>query len=133
MSDEEIEQIPGLLFREIPEIGFYGLPRMVRDSLNKLDTELRRDVISNLIVTGGCSIMPNFVIRLQKDIMAYAPEDVTFTKLKIFGSSNKMELHMSSWLGGSILGSLSTFDQFVMNQSEFKEHGAVLIERKCNN
>jgi len=40
-----------------------------------------------------------------------------------------MRLHQN-WLGGSILGSLNSFSQYIMKKEEYEEHGARLIERK---
>lgn len=41
------------------------------------------------------------------------------------------ERKYSSWLGGSILGSLGSFHEMWMSQSEYSEHGPQLVERKC--
>jgi actin-related protein len=47
---------------------------------------------------------------------------------KIFAPS---ERKFSGWIGGSILGSLSTFQSMWINKSDYEESGARIIHRKC--
>lgn len=42
-----------------------------------------------------------------------------------------MERQNSSWVGASVVGSMSIFENMLMTKSEYEEHGALLIERKC--
>lgn len=42
-----------------------------------------------------------------------------------------MDVQHSSWVGGSIMSSMSSFDGLCMTQEDYDEHGAILIERKC--
>ncbi|AET01217.2 actin-related protein ARP4 [Medicago truncatula] len=37
----------------------------------------------------------------------------------------------SVWIGGSILASLGSFQQMWFSKSEYEEHGASYIQRKC--
>ena len=41
------------------------------------------------------------------------------------------ESDFSSWLGGSILGSISSFEPFFISKSEIDEHGENVFYRKC--
>jgi len=41
------------------------------------------------------------------------------------------ERKYSVWIGGSILSSLSTFQQMWITKSEFEESGATIVHRKC--
>jgi actin-related protein len=47
---------------------------------------------------------------------------------KIFAPS---ERKFSGWIGGSILGSLSTFQSMWINKSDYEESGARIVHRKC--
>lgn len=41
------------------------------------------------------------------------------------------ERQYSAWIGGSILGSLSSFSSMAVNKDEYDEEGAAVIHRKC--
>ena len=41
------------------------------------------------------------------------------------------ERNYSQWIGGSILSSLSTFDQMWINKAEYDESGPTIVHRKC--
>lgn len=38
---------------------------------------------------------------------------------------------VSTWLGGSILGSLGSFHEMWLSKAEYEEGGAQLIDKKC--
>lgn len=44
--------------------------------------------------------------------------------------SSSVERRFGSWIGGSILGSLASFQQLWMTRKEYEELGAAAIERK---
>lgn len=41
------------------------------------------------------------------------------------------ERKYSAWIGGSILGSLSSFSSMAVTKAEFDEEGAAVVHRKC--
>lgn len=45
--------------------------------------------------------------------------------------ATSQERRYGPWIGGSILASLSTFQQLWLTKQEYKEHGAAYIDRKC--
>lgn len=63
--------------------------------------------------------------RMQKEITALAPSSM---KVKIVAPP---ERKYSVWIGGSILASLSTFQQMWISKSEYDESGPSLVHRKC--
>ena len=104
-----------------------SLQKMVYDSANMCDMDLRRDLFSNVILTGGCSCVENLPVRLERSLGAMVP--ATF-KLKVV-ASHPSERKLSAWLGGSILASLGSFHEMWLSKSEYAEHGASLVQRKC--
>jgi len=69
----------------------------------KCDNEIRRDMFQNVILSGGSSLFEGIGERLWNEMFALVP---TNHKVKIFAPPERM---YSSWLGSSILASLSTF------------------------
>ena len=63
--------------------------------------------------------------RMQKEITALAPSTM---KIKIIAPP---ERKYSVWIGGSILASLSTFQQMWISKQEYDESGPSIVHRKC--
>ncbi|KAM9999302.1 hypothetical protein ACTFIZ_002846 [Dictyostelium cf. discoideum] len=103
---------------------YQGLGRMIIESLEKSDTDIRKELISNLIITGGNTLFAGFQERLVRDI-----SEISYNKPKIV--ANQTEKKNSVWIGGSVLGSLGTFQQMWMSKSEWEEFGRPLVEKKC--
>jgi actin-related protein len=53
--------------------GFTGLPNMAVEVIGKTDIDIRRDLFSNIILTGGNSCYRGFPERLQRQIPEIAP------------------------------------------------------------
>jgi len=68
---------------------------------------------------------PGMVDRMQKEITALAPDDM---RVKIIAPP---ERKYSAWIGGSILASLSTFQQMWISSQEYDEGGPSIVHRKC--
>lgn len=39
-------------------------------------------------------------------------------------------IQCSSWLGASIMASMSIFDKYIITKKEYDEHGAIQVEKK---
>ena len=63
--------------------------------------------------------------RLTKEIQALAPSTM---KIKVVAPP---ERKYSVWIGGSILSSLSTFQQMWISKAEYDESGPAIVHRKC--
>ena len=68
---------------------------------------------------------PGIADRMQKEITALAPPTM---KIKIIAPP---ERKYSVWIGGSILASLSTFQQMWISKQEYDESGPSIVHRKC--
>jgi len=73
----------------------------------------------------GTSMYPGIADRMQKEITALAPSTM---KIKIIAPP---ERKYSVWIGGSILASLSTFQQMWISKQEYDEAGPSIVHRKC--
>ena len=104
-----------------------GLHQLVQRSASQCDVELRKDLISNVVVCGGGSLLNGFVDRLQKEISVLS----SLPKLRVIASNSSVERSFSVWLGGSILGSLGSFQQMWISKEEYGDHGKGVVERKC--
>merc|ERR1712154_414254 len=82
-----------------------GIHKLTYDSIQKCDVDIRRDLYTNTVLSGGSTMFPNIDKRLNKELTALAPSAV---KVKIVAPP---ERKYSVWIGGSILSSLSTFQE----------------------
>ncbi|XP_012062509.1 PREDICTED: actin-2, muscle-specific-like [Atta cephalotes] len=79
----------------------------------------------NVLISGGTTMYPGIADRMQKEITALAPSTI---KIKIIAPP---ERKYSVWIGGSILASLSTFQQMWISKQEYDESGPGIVHRKC--
>lgn len=100
-----------------------GLSTMLYDAVQLCDADLRRDMLSNIILCGGGSLTRGLTERLHSELTAMVPS--TF-KVR-FTSVMKVEREFSVFIGGSVLASLGSFQQLWVSRQEFDEVGAHAI------
>lgn len=95
---------PEILFDpEIIGLEYPGVHQIVIDSINRTDLDLRKDLYSNIVLSGGSTLTKGFGDRLLTEVQRLAVKDM---RIKIFAPP---ERKYSTWIGGSILAGLSTF------------------------
>jgi len=102
-----------------------GIHQLTYDSIQKCDVDIRRDLYTNTVLSGGSTMFTDVDKRLNKEITALAPSAV---KVKIVAPP---ERKYSVWIGGSILCSLSTFQEMWITKDEYDESGPAIVHRKC--
>jgi len=103
-----------------------GVHETIFNSILKCDIDIRRDLYSNTVLSGGSTMFPGFADRIEKEVAALAPPTM---KIKIIAPP---ERQYSAWIGGSILASLSTFQQMWISKEEYDEVGPGIVNRKAN-
>eukprot|EP00172_Hildenbrandia_rubra_P001539 Plantae.Rhodophyta-Hildenbrandia_rubra.ctg21027.p2 GENE.Plantae.Rhodophyta-Hildenbrandia_rubra.ctg21027~~Plantae.Rhodophyta-Hildenbrandia_rubra.ctg21027.p2 ORF type:complete len:296 (-),score=40.09 Plantae.Rhodophyta-Hildenbrandia_rubra.ctg21027:1993-2754(-) len=111
---------PELLGNEMP-----GIHRTTYNSIMKTDIDIRKDLYANMVMSGGTTMFAGIASRLQKELETLAPSSV---KIKTVAPP---ERQFSVWIGGSILSSLSTFQQMWVSKGEYDEMGPSIVHRKC--
>ena len=102
-----------------------GVHETAFNSIMKCDVDIRKDLYGNIVLSGGTSMFPGIADRMQKEMTALAPPTM---KIKIIAPP---ERKYSVWIGGSILSSLSTFQQMWISKEEYDESGPAVVNRKC--
>jgi len=102
-----------------------GIHKLAYESIMKCDVDIRRDLYTNTVLSGGTTMFPNIDARLTKEMTALAPASI---KVKIVAPP---ERKYSVWIGGSILSSLSTFQEMWISKDEYDESGPAIVHRKC--
>jgi actin-related protein len=94
-----------------------GIHKTTYDSIMKCDVDIRKDLYGNIVLSGGTTMFEGIAERMEKEIKALAPASM---KIKIVAPP---ERKYSVWIGGSILASLSTFQQMWISKQEYDESG----------
>ncbi|KFV05364.1 Actin, cytoplasmic 2, partial [Tauraco erythrolophus] len=131
-----------------------GIHETTFNSIMKCDVDIRKDLYANTVLSGGTTMYPGIADRMQKEITALAPSTM---KIKVGKGSlargrqawrggrpchshhrchspladHRPEKKYSGWIGGSILASLSTFQQMWISKQEYDESGPSIVHRKC--
>jgi actin beta/gamma 1 len=102
-----------------------GIHDTTFQSIMKCDVDIRKDLYSNIVLSGGTTMFTGIGERMTKELTALAPSTM---KIKVVAPP---ERKYSVWIGGSILSSLSTFQQMWISKGEYDESGPTIVHRKC--
>jgi len=102
-----------------------GIHKLCFSSIMKCDVDIRKDLYANIVMSGGTTMFKGIDHRLQGAMTALAPNSMT---IKIVAPP---ERKYSVWIGGSILASLSTFEEMWVTKAEYDESGPSIVHRKC--
>lgn len=126
-------RIPELLFNpklgstsQLPG-GLVGIPQLIKNAVDACDIDVKPVLLSNIILTGGSSAFLNMADRLNNELYSLFPT----SKIRIYAASSTAERRFGSWIGGSIVSSLGTFQQSWISKQEFEEHGGSILEKRC--
>jgi len=111
---------PGLIGKEAS-----GVHDCTFQTIMKCDVDIRRDLYANIVMSGGTTMFPGIAERMTKELTALAPSTM---KIKVVAPP---ERKYSVWIGGSILSSLSTFQQMWISKAEYDDSGPTIVHRKC--
>jgi actin-related protein len=102
-----------------------GVHDTMFSTIMKCDVDIRKDLYANIVLSGGTTMYEGIADRLTKEMTALAPSTM---KIKVVAPP---ERKYSVWIGGSILASLSTFQQMWISKQEYDESGPSIVHRKC--
>ena len=102
-----------------------GIHDTMFQTIMKCDVDIRKDLYANIVLSGGTTMFSQIAERITKEIVALAPSTM---KIKVVAPP---ERKYSVWIGGSILASLSTFQQMWISKGEYDESGPSIVHRKC--
>jgi actin-related protein len=102
-----------------------GIHESTYNSIMKCDVDVRKDLYANIIMSGGTTMFTGLADRLHKELLMLAPNTM---KIKIVAPP---ERKYSVWIGGSILASLTSFQNMWVTKQEYLEAGPSIIHKKC--
>jgi len=102
-----------------------GMHQAAFQTIQDCDIDIRNDLYENIVISGGTTMFEGLQDRLQSEIQSKAPATVT---VEVEATA---ERKYSVWVGGSILSSLSTFQQMWITREEYDESGPGIVHKKC--
>jgi actin-like protein 6A len=109
-----------------------GLQHMAFESIMRCDSDLRKDLFAHTILTGGTTLFNGLPKRFEKELAARAPN----MRVKSQFSSGQLQLDQqvakfSTWIGGSILASLGTFQTMWISKKQYEENGPSIVHKEA--
>jgi actin len=102
-----------------------GMHTMTFESIQECDMDIRKELYSNVILSGGTTLYSGLPDRLEQELDKLCPQN---GMVKIIAGGDR---YYSVWTGGSTLTSLSTFESQWITKDEYEENGADIVHRKC--
>ncbi|GFP94644.1 actin-related protein 4 [Phtheirospermum japonicum] len=99
-----VQTIPGMESSAEMTSSARGLPQMVIESINKCDVDIRRELFSSVLLSGGTASMQQLKERLEKDLVEETPHAA---RVKVLASGNATERRFSK-CGSQSLSSKNT-------------------------
>ena len=103
-------------------LGIHGL---CYNAIMKCDVDTRKDFYCNIVLSGGNTMFPGITERMQKEIVT-----LTLNTARVRVCARPQRKY-SVWIGGSILASMSTFQQMWISKQEYNESGPAIVHHKC--
>jgi len=133
----QIIRCPELMFKpSLDGKEMMGLHELTKKTIDDCDLDVRKDLLANIVMSGGTTMFPNMPERLQAEVEKLVAEGA---KVKVIAPPERM---ISVWIGGSILASLSTFSRMWINQysqpdasppiTGYDEVGPRIVHQMCN-
>ena len=117
-------QCPEALFKpSLFGLEFSGIHEMIYNTLMDCDIDARSIFFNNILLFGGNTMFPSFSERIRSELINLAPKSIKVSTVAI------PERKYSVWIGGSILGSLSSCGN-IISKEEYDEFGPSITDRK---
>jgi actin len=104
-----------------------GICDMTWNSLNACERDVKKDMYSNVVLVGGNTQFKGFKERITQDLNQLASGNGVYKTFKVAADPLRQ---FSSWAGGSIMASLSTFPDFVVTIDDWDDYGPSVLWRK---
>ena len=106
-----------------------NLKSLIIKSVSSVLLDIKKDLISNIFVCGGNSLIFNNYFNNIKE--ALSKELVSGAIVRLTTHPSKIERSLASFLGASIISSLNIYKETIVKKEEYEEHGSIIIEKKC--
>ena len=101
-----------------------GIHQLAAESIRKCDHDITSLLCSNVVMTGGGSLFGGLPERFGNELQDLIPTE----RVRVHAST---ERELATFVGGSILASLPTFQDMWVTSTDYRDHGAQVTTRNC--
>ncbi|KAJ1109253.1 hypothetical protein NDU88_006616 [Pleurodeles waltl] len=106
----------------IPEVGIHVL---AMNSVLKCAPEHQAQLLSNVVVCGGSSLLRGFLERIKKELSL---SEKAKTAINVMSSPHRKT---AAWLGGSIVSCLDSFQNLWIKRELYDDNGPSVVHSHC--
>mmetsp|Transcript_84057 Transcript_84057/g.186602 ORF Transcript_84057/g.186602 Transcript_84057/m.186602 type:complete len:389 (-) Transcript_84057:79-1245(-) len=127
LTDERWKCPEALFSPSMVGIESMGVAGLVWESISRCDIDVRKMLLSNIVLSGGSTMFPGFLERLTKDLRGFAPT-ASQSNIRVVQSKDQKN---AVWSGAQVFASLRSMqeDQW-MTIEDYDEYGASFIHDK---
>eukprot|EP00826_Nyctotherus_ovalis_P064568 TRINITY_DN9475_c0_g2_i1.p1 TRINITY_DN9475_c0_g2~~TRINITY_DN9475_c0_g2_i1.p1 ORF type:complete len:292 (-),score=117.75 TRINITY_DN9475_c0_g2_i1:139-1014(-) len=120
----ECYKVPEALFQPgLIDMKLNGIHKYANESVKKCDESIKEALCANVLLAGGSTLFPGLGERLKQEMKDDAKKSINCV--------SPVERKYTTWIGGSIIASLSTFQVMWITKAEYLEIGESIVNRKC--
>ena len=101
-----------------------GVHQQIFTALEKCDMDVRKELYGTIVLSGGTSMFRGLPERLEQEVIAVASPQMNVSVTATPERKNAV------WLGGSVVGSLESFPQMMIDRAEYREEGMQIVHQK---
>lgn len=125
--DKDKMMAPELLFKpNLNGYKFEGIDQQIVKSIMECDQSLHNIMFSNVVLSGGNSLLNGLSNRLRKELALLTKK--SSDSINIIEEQNRQS---GAWIGGSILASNEKFKKMLIYKDEYCEVGNTIVNQKC--
>ena len=102
-----------------------GVDETIHKAIMECDLDIRLDLYSNIVLSGGNSMYPGIEERMTKDLIKKTGPSII---VRVFAP---FYINFSAWNGGSVMSCVSSFQQMWITKAEYEEAGPSVVHKKC--
>lgn len=78
-------------------------------------------MMSNIVMSGGTTMIPGFQQRIKNTFVNFKDSELgNFSNSQIIAEGNR---YIASWIGASMIASMSSFEKMFIKKADFLENG----------
>eukprot|EP01083_Nonionella_stella_P314195 1130937_1 len=154
---ERFQSIEPLFDPKLVGVDSGGIHQVLHETVMGCDADIHMDLFENIVLAGGNTMFDGIADRLKHEmsqmvlikkylvdgyLRTYHREKSKMFSIDVIDLMTKYaatipsviappERKYSSWIGGSILTSLSTFEEMWITGAEYDEFGPSIVNKKC--